>query len=190
MLQVPPYPKDTLLRVSNAKHLEPIAETLFKKINLFLRLINHCTGRLWIHKPFMKLTAGKDSLHGCCQATERIKKACNFFLLADLLMLKTCVLAGFSITRTTAHSCKFFPVFSAKYSTYKILTDSLQVVMEKLRLSSGPKYYLGAIDQGSSSTRFLLFDDSFKLVLSHSVPVFTESPQPGYAYFVDHFSQS
>jgi hypothetical protein len=60
----------------------------------------------------------------------------------------------------------------------RIIADKLQAVMVTLNLSS-PKYYIGAIDQGTSSTRFLLFDDSSKVVLSTAVPVFTDSPKPG-----------
>lgn len=75
---------------------------------------------------------------------------------------------------------RFLSSFVQSHYT-KIITERLQTVMVTLNLS-GPKYHIGAIDQGTSSTRFLLFDESSKIVLSHSVPVFTESPKPGYSF--------
>ena len=73
---------------------------------------------------------------------------------------------------------KYSSSFANSSHYKKLLSESIQSVMVSLHLST-PKYHIGAIDQGTSSTRFLLFDESSKVVLSHSVPVFTDSPKPG-----------
>lgn len=44
--------------------------------------------------------------------------------------------------------------------------------------------FIGSIDQGTSSTRFILFDKNGKIVLSHQVEFEQKYPQPGYAFIL------
>lgn len=40
--------------------------------------------------------------------------------------------------------------------------------------------FVGSIDQGTSSTRFILFDNKGKIALSHQVEFEQKYPEPGY----------
>jgi glycerol kinase len=47
--------------------------------------------------------------------------------------------------------------------------------------SSSSRKYIGALDQGTSSTRFLLYDvETMKMVSSHQLPVSRITPHPGW----------
>eukprot|EP00466_Bigelowiella_natans_P006627 jgi/Bigna1/91890/estExt_fgenesh1_pg.C_1280005 len=47
--------------------------------------------------------------------------------------------------------------------------------------STASSTFIGAIDQGTSSTRFIIFDENLETVASHQVPVKQSFPHPGWA---------
>jgi glycerol kinase len=53
--------------------------------------------------------------------------------------------------------------------------------MSKLPSPKEKKQFIGAVDQGTTSSRFLIFDDEGNLITYHQVELPQSQPHPGYA---------